>query len=262
DKASSKLADLKSSASSMQSAVQSKLSDVSVGDSRSSTALLRSYTNRAAKLKVFQGLLTTLQKNGIAPALLNEIAQLGVDAGMPLARSLAAASKSQIADINKQYNAVQSTSTKIGSQVADANFGKLISAAERQLKDAKANASSITAAIARESGKLQKVIGRALGVPGYASGGYTGAYGVNDVAGLVHGREFVVRAGAADQHRALLEQINSGRPLQYMTPNAVSVVRQGPEQVVHREGNHYNLSVQDPTAVAQAIQRREDAEYF
>lgn len=262
EKASSKLGDLKSSATSMASAVQSKLSDVSVGDSRSSSSLLRSYTNRAAKLKVFQGLLTTLQKNGIAPALLNEIASLGVDEGMPLARSLAAASKSQIADINKQYTAVQSTSTAIGSQVADANFGKLISTAERQLKDAKTNASGITRAITRESQKLQRVIGRALGVPGYASGGYTGAYGVNDVAGIVHGREFVVRAGAADRHRALLEQINSGRPLQYMTPNAVSVVRQGPEQVVHRAGNNYNLSVQDPTAVAQAIQRREDAEYF
>ncbi|MDR6574361.1 TP901 family phage tail tape measure protein [Curtobacterium sp. 320] len=261
EKASSKLTDLKSSATSMASAVQSKLSDVSVGDSRSASSLLRSYTNRAAKLKVFQGLLTTLQKNGIAPALLNEIASLGVDEGMPLARSLAAASKSQIADINKQYAAVQSTSTAIGSQVADANFGKLIDAAERQLREAKTNASGITRAITDESRKLQKVIGRALGVPGYASGGYTGAYGVNDVAGIVHGREFVVRAGAADRHRALLEQINSGRPLQYMTPNAVSFVRQGPERVIHREGNHYNLSVQDPTAVAQAIQRREDAEY-
>lgn len=261
EKASSKLGDLKSSATSMASAVQSKLSDVSVGDSRSASSLLRSYTNRAAKLKVFQGLLTTLQKSGIAPALLNEIASLGVDEGMPLARSLAAASKSQIADINKQYAAVQSTSTAIGSQVADANFGKLIDAAERQLREAKTNASGITRAITDESRKLQKVIGRALGVPGYASGGYTGAYGVNDVAGIVHGREFVVRAGVADRHRALLEQINSGRPLQYMTPNAVSVVRQGPEQVIHREGNHYNLSVQDPTAVAQAIQRREDAEY-
>lgn len=261
DKASSKLNDLKQSATSMQAAVQSKLSDVSPGDSRSGTALLRSYTNRAGKLKEFQALLTKLQKNGIAPALLNEIASLGVDEGMPLARSLAQSSRTQIAEINRQYQSVQSTSSKIGKQVADANFGKLIDAAERQLRDANRHAKSITNSIERESRKLQRLIGKALGVPGYSLGGYTGDYGVNDVAGLVHGQEFVVNAAATARHRAELEQINSGRPVRYMERGPVQSAAPEPQTVVHREGNTYQLSVHDPTAVAQAIQRREDAEY-
>lgn len=261
DKASSKLNDLKQSATSMQAAVQSKLSDVSPGDSRSGTALLRSYTNRAGKLKEFQALLTKLQKSGIAPALLNEIASLGVDEGMPLARSLAQSSRAQIAEINRQYQSVQSTSSKIGKQVADANFGKLIDAAERQLRDANRNARSITNSIERESRKLQRLIGKALGVPGYSLGGYTGDYGVNDVAGLVHGQEFVVNAAATARHRAELEAINSGRPVRYMERGLVGAqpAMQNSNNVTRK--STYHLSVQDPTAVAQAIQRREDAEY-
>jgi TP901 family phage tail tape measure protein len=261
DKASSKLNDLKQSATSMQAAVRSKLSDVSPGDSRSGTALLRSYTNRAGKLKEFQALLTKLQKNGIAPALLNEIASLGVDEGMPLARSLAQSSRTQIAEINRQYQSVQSTSSKIGKQVADANFGKLIDAAERQLRDANRHTKSITNSIERESRKLQRLIGKALGVPGYSLGGYTGDYGVNDVAGLVHGQEFVVNAAATARHRAELEQINSGRPVRYMERGLVGAqpAMQNSNNVTRK--STYHLSVQDPTAVAQAIQRREDAEY-
>jgi TP901 family phage tail tape measure protein len=221
EKASSKLNDLKQSSSSMSSSLQSKLSDVSVGDYGSSNSLLRGLTSRAGKLKQFQALLVTLRKKGIAPALLNEVASLGVDEGMPLARSLAASSKSQIAAINTQYASVGKTSAQIGNQVADANFGKLIDAAEKQLRSANRNATSITRAIASESRKLQRVIGKALGVPGYSVGGYTGDYGTGQVAGLVHGREFVMNASATAANRQLLEAMNHGGSVRYMDPTRV-----------------------------------------
>ena len=47
----------------------------------------------------------------------------------------------------------------------------------------------------------------------FDSGGWTGGGSRSGVAGLVHGQEFVVRAGPAAQHRQLLEAINSGRPV-------------------------------------------------
>jgi hypothetical protein len=47
----------------------------------------------------------------------------------------------------------------------------------------------------------------------YQSGGWTGNGPVGAAAGIVHGQEFVVRAGPAAQHRQLLEAINSGRPV-------------------------------------------------
>jgi hypothetical protein len=45
---------------------------------------------------------------------------------------------------------------------------------------------------------------------GFKDGGYTGDVGVNSVAGVVHGREFVVNAQATARNRQALENINRG----------------------------------------------------
>lgn len=50
----------------------------------------------------------------------------------------------------------------------------------------------------------------AVGGAGFKKGGYTGNYGVSEVAGVVHGREFVVNADATAKHRSLLEAMNDG----------------------------------------------------
>lgn len=49
----------------------------------------------------------------------------------------------------------------------------------------------------------------------FKEGGYTGGVGTSDVAGLVHGQEFVINAAATKRNRSLLEAINAGKdPLQ------------------------------------------------
>jgi tape measure domain-containing protein len=60
---------------------------------------------------------------------------------------------------------------------------------------------------------------------GFAGGGYTGDFPANDVAGLVHGREFVVNAQATARNRQLLESINSGGPSR-AGPMQVTVINQ------------------------------------
>jgi len=47
---------------------------------------------------------------------------------------------------------------------------------------------------------------------GFAAGGYTGDMDAGAVAGVVHGREFVVNAVATERNRPLLEAINRGMP--------------------------------------------------
>lgn len=217
-KASDKLGDLKSSSTAMASSLQSKLSDVPFGNYRTGSSLLRGLTSRSGKLKQFQQLLSSLQKNGLAPALLNEIASLGVDEGLPLAKSLASMSKGQLSAINSQYGSITKTSTAIGGQIADANYKALIDSAQKQLSAANKNADKIAKAIADQSKALQKVIGKALGLPGYSAGGFTGTAGTDQVAGLVHGREFVVNAAATTRNRALLEALNAGGSLRYAAP--------------------------------------------
>lgn len=50
-------------------------------------------------------------------------------------------------------------------------------------------------------------------VKGYESGGYTGDAGTSDVAGVVHGQEFVVNAEGTRNNRAMLEAMNAGQSL-------------------------------------------------
>lgn len=46
---------------------------------------------------------------------------------------------------------------------------------------------------------------------GFESGGYTGNGGTKEVAGVVHGQEFVINARATKQFRPVLEEMNRGR---------------------------------------------------
>lgn len=57
------------------------------------------------------------------------------------------------------------------------------------------------------SGSAFGAIGKLLG---FAAGGYTGDVGTGKVAGVVHGKEFVVNASATAKNRGLLEAMNSG----------------------------------------------------
>lgn len=55
---------------------------------------------------------------------------------------------------------------------------------------------------------LQALLSAALS--GFSEGGYTGNVGTGDVAGVVHGQEFVLNAKATKRNRALLEHLNAG----------------------------------------------------
>lgn len=48
---------------------------------------------------------------------------------------------------------------------------------------------------------------------GFDSGGYTGNHSRGNVAGVVHGQEFVVNANATARNRAMLESMNAGKPV-------------------------------------------------
>jgi len=79
-----------------------------------------------------------------------------------------------------------------------------------------------------EAQKLGPIVGTALAIaagvamaaniasimstkmPGYEAGGYTGDGGTSQVAGVVHGREFVVSAPATARNRPMLEAMNRG----------------------------------------------------
>ncbi|MET3450098.1 phage tail tape measure protein [Curtobacterium sp. 1544] len=252
--AASKLSDLRSSADSLKSSVASAVGKFDVGDYRSASSLKRGLSKSAANVTEFANLLTTLSKKGISGDLLAEIASLGTAEGLPLARSLAAASASDIKSINASYASIQSTATKAGQTVADANYKSLIAAADK-------NAKSLEAQIAKQSKAIQTIIGRSFGLKGFASGGYTGAYGTGQVAGVVHGREFVMNAAATARNRAVLEAMNQGGNVRYMDPTPVAAAAMPTATPVRTGDRHYHLTNLDPTAFVQAVERRERSEY-
>jgi tape measure domain-containing protein len=51
------------------------------------------------------------------------------------------------------------------------------------------------------------------GYMGYGPGGYTGNGNIGDIAGVVHGKEFVVNSNATARNRATLEAMNAGKPV-------------------------------------------------
>lgn len=55
-----------------------------------------------------------------------------------------------------------------------------------------------------------QIVGDIKSVSGYASGGYTGDGDVSEIAGIVHGQEYVVNAAATSRNRETLEAMNSG----------------------------------------------------
>lgn len=86
-----------------------------------------------------------------------------------------------------------------------------------------ANAAPASAGIASTyalSAALSKIGG---GLPGFEDGGYTGNVGRKQVAGMVHGQEFVVNAAATAKNRAALEAMNRGDSINQSSSQGVQV---------------------------------------
>lgn len=62
-------------------------------------------------------------------------------------------------------------------------------------------------------------------IAGFEQGGYTGDTGTREIAGVVHGKEYVVNATATARNRAALEAMNAGATLSSNAPNvSVTVI--------------------------------------
>lgn len=91
-----------------------------------------------------------------------------------------------------------------------------------------ANAAPAAGGILLTTGMSSALAAAAGGLKGFELGGYTGDVGRKQIAGVVHGREFVVNAAATAANRPALEAMNAG-----VSPNAgggsinVSIVNQG-----------------------------------
>ncbi|OBA74740.1 hypothetical protein A5777_08505 [Gordonia sp. 852002-10350_SCH5691597] len=102
------------------------------------------------------------------------------------------------------------------------------------------------------------------GKGGYKLGGYTGNFGLDEIAGFVHGREFVVNAPGTARNFSVLSAINSGEDVQGALVGAAagwgSVSDRGSSQRVSGSGGRVmNVTVYGHTAgdIVSEINRNE-----
>lgn len=99
---------------------------------------------------------------------------------------------------------------------------------------------------------------------GFKDGGYTGPVGTNQVAGIVHGQEFVMNAQATRKHRATLEALNAGRDIgrqvvaQPPAPVNVSIMNEIPDAAYEARA----LSENEVEIIARRVVRRDAPEVF
>jgi hypothetical protein len=127
------------------------------------SGIARYYAIGATRANDFARALRDLAGKGISSELLAQLAGMGTEAGMPIAQALLSGSSADLASINASYRSLGDAGLAAGTTVADANFAAQIAAAD-------ANAEKITAQIKTDGEALRKLIARAFGLKGYASG--------------------------------------------------------------------------------------------
>jgi hypothetical protein len=98
-------------------------------------------------------------------------------------------------------------------------------------------------------------------IPGFEQGGYTGNVGTSEVAGVVHGREFVMNASATARNRDTLEAMNRGQSVSSVGGN-VTALNVTVENYGSSEISVEQLSPTDVRIIARDVAKqtvREDA---
>ena len=140
--------------------------------------------------------LHNVAKEAIA-GLISALVKLGIQwlVNAALGQSIAAASQATAVGLSA------ATGTAIAAAYAPA-------AAMASLASFGANAAPAMAGITATTALSESLALASLA--GFKPGGYTGEGGVNQVMGVVHGKEFVVNAQATAANRPLLEAMNRG----------------------------------------------------
>lgn len=183
--------------------------------------------------------IDTVAKDALA-SLISSLVKLGVQyvINAALGQSMAAASTATSVALASTTAAAWATPAALTSL---ASFG--------------ANAAPASAGLTSTIG-LSNALALAKG---YESGGYTGSGGTSDVAGVVHGQEFVVNAAATAENRASLEAMNRGmKPASSSTATGNGTNAPTLSVTVENYGNS-EISVQQVSATDVRIIAREVA---
>ncbi|MFJ9037482.1 phage tail protein [Streptomyces sp. NPDC102406] len=182
DKAKTKLSDLKAAASQLADSVKSGVLNSAnitkgVGGDRGPTTvktIMSGLTASRDKASAFAGALAGLKKKGLSSALLQQIAEAGIDGGgLETAGALMGASKSEITSLNKLQGQIGTSAKAAGRTTSDAVYGGQIKISQSLVTALTRQQNSLEKSMDRLAAAIERSVKRAIG--GKGTGGIIGA---------------------------------------------------------------------------------------
>ena len=118
----------------------------------------------AARVQTFAGKLSQLQSKGFTGAILAEIAQMGVEAGIPAADALLALGSGEVSRFNSAYESIETWSDKAGEYVTKGFYNGGIAAAEGLVAGLESQKAALQKAIEAAALTMQDALKKALGI--------------------------------------------------------------------------------------------------
>jgi hypothetical protein len=180
-KAKDKLKDLTSASAQMATGIKSNiLSSASItrgasGDAPTTVrSIMSGLTASRDKASAFSGALSGLRSKGLSPALLQQIAEAGIEGGgLETAGALMSASSSEIGSINSLQSQINSSASSAGRTTADHMYATAIKQQTVSVNKLQASQDRLERTMAALAKSLDKTLGKTLGRK--AAGGIVGA---------------------------------------------------------------------------------------
>ncbi|QKW51685.1 phage tail tape measure protein [Streptomyces buecherae] len=213
----------------------------------SAESILERLAGDVQKAKLFDTRLDKLRKKGLAGALIEQIAQAGVEGGSATAAALVAATPEQIKAMNQQQAALTAAAKAAGGTTADVMYGSGIAAAKGLVAGLKSQQRAIEMQMLAIAKGMQGAIRQALKIKSPSR--VMAALGRFIPAGLVAG----IKAGAPAVDRTMRRLVPvppapAPTPAGRTTAAATSSISAG----VHIEHWHAGSATADQTAYALA----------
>lgn len=137
-------------------------------------SIMAGLTGDRDKASAFQKALADLKKRGLSGALLQQIAEAGIEGGgLETASALLKASTKDLLVMNSLQRQIDASATAAGKTTADGVFGKQIAMQQLSVKTLERTTKQLTDSMAKLAASMEKMIEKAIG--GKASGGIIGA---------------------------------------------------------------------------------------
>jgi phage-related protein len=187
-----------------------QLVDQSAQDGATSIQDILDRSSAAVKqAALFAQQLIDLKNRGLSPAVLQELAAAGPQAGAATAQALANASQDQLAQLNDNYKQLAQSGTAAGNAIGSAMYDAGIKAVEDLIKGLRSKQAAIDAEMRRIAARLQAGLRASVGIKTPAPAKGKAAVKTVSASGAVAPISVTVNTGVIVDKRGLVDAISA-----------------------------------------------------